>query len=91
MFKHEKMLFHPVAVEKPNPQYAAQRLLKCIFLCQTQVLTHLRLTIQNLFLLISSKTSLPCGREYIVDFSYVYDIILSNRRRWYAAEMPRAL
>ena len=23
MFKHEKMLFHPVAVEKPNPQYAA--------------------------------------------------------------------
>jgi len=22
MFKHEKMLFHPVAVEKPNPQYA---------------------------------------------------------------------
>ena len=23
MFKHEKMLFHPVAVEKPNPQYVA--------------------------------------------------------------------
>ena len=23
MFKHEKKLFHPVAVEKPNPQYAA--------------------------------------------------------------------
>ena len=23
IFKHEKMLFHPVAVEKPNPQYAA--------------------------------------------------------------------
>lgn len=23
MFKHEKQLFHPVAVEKPNPQYAA--------------------------------------------------------------------
>lgn len=23
MFKHEKMLFHPVAVEKPNAQYAA--------------------------------------------------------------------
>ena len=23
MFKHEKMLFQPVAVEKPNPQYAA--------------------------------------------------------------------
>ena len=23
MFKHEKMLFHPVAVEKANPQYAA--------------------------------------------------------------------
>ena len=23
MFKHEKMLFHPVSVEKPNPQYAA--------------------------------------------------------------------
>ena len=23
MFKHEKMLFHPVAVERPNPQYAA--------------------------------------------------------------------
>ena len=23
MFKHEKALFHPVAVEKPNPQYAA--------------------------------------------------------------------
>ena len=23
MFKHEKMLFHPVEVEKPNPQYAA--------------------------------------------------------------------
>ncbi len=22
MFKHEKMLFHPVAIEKPNPQYA---------------------------------------------------------------------
>ena len=22
MFKHEKQLFHPVAVEKPNPQYA---------------------------------------------------------------------
>ena len=22
MFKHEKPLFHPVAVEKPNPQYA---------------------------------------------------------------------
>lgn len=22
MFKHEKMLFHPVRVEKPNPQYA---------------------------------------------------------------------
>lgn len=22
MFKHEKVLFHPVAVEKPNPQYA---------------------------------------------------------------------
>lgn len=22
MFKHEKILFHPVAVEKPNPQYA---------------------------------------------------------------------
>lgn len=23
MFQHEKMLFHPVGVEKPNPQYAA--------------------------------------------------------------------
>lgn len=23
MFKHEKILFHPVSVEKPNPQYAA--------------------------------------------------------------------
>ncbi len=23
MFKHEKALFHPVAVERPNPQYAA--------------------------------------------------------------------
>lgn len=23
MFKHEKLLFHPVAVERPNPQYAA--------------------------------------------------------------------
>ncbi len=23
MFKHEKTLFHPVAIEKPNPQYAA--------------------------------------------------------------------
>ena len=23
MFKHEKVLFHPVSVEKPNPQYAA--------------------------------------------------------------------
>lgn len=23
MFRHEKKLFHPVAVEKPNPQYAA--------------------------------------------------------------------
>lgn len=23
MFKHEKMLFHPVEAEKPNPQYAA--------------------------------------------------------------------
>lgn len=23
MFKHEKMLFHPVQVERPNPQYAA--------------------------------------------------------------------
>ena len=23
MFKHEKMLFHPVGIEKPNPQYAA--------------------------------------------------------------------
>lgn len=23
MFKHEKLLFHPVQVEKPNPQYAA--------------------------------------------------------------------
>ena len=23
MFKHEKMLFHPVSVERPNPQYAA--------------------------------------------------------------------
>jgi len=23
MFKHEKMLFHPVQIEKPNPQYAA--------------------------------------------------------------------
>ncbi len=23
MFKHEKRLFHPVSVEKPNPQYAA--------------------------------------------------------------------
>ena len=23
MFKHEKQLFHPVGVEKPNPQYAA--------------------------------------------------------------------
>ena len=23
MFKHEKMLFHPVGVEKANPQYAA--------------------------------------------------------------------
>ncbi len=22
MFKHEKMLFHPVAIERPNPQYA---------------------------------------------------------------------
>ena len=22
MFKHEKQLFHPVGVEKPNPQYA---------------------------------------------------------------------
>ncbi len=22
MFKHEKMLFHPVGIEKPNPQYA---------------------------------------------------------------------
>ena len=23
MFKHEKILFHPVGVERPNPQYAA--------------------------------------------------------------------
>ena len=23
MFKHEKQLFHPVAVERTNPQYAA--------------------------------------------------------------------
>ena len=23
MFKHEKKLFHPVKVEKPNPYYAA--------------------------------------------------------------------
>lgn len=23
IFKHEKMLFHPVEIEKPNPQYAA--------------------------------------------------------------------
>ena len=23
MFKHEKQLFHPVTVEKPNPRYAA--------------------------------------------------------------------
>ena len=23
MFKHEKMYFHPVSIEKPNPQYAA--------------------------------------------------------------------
>ena len=23
MFKHEKILFHPVAVERPNAQYAA--------------------------------------------------------------------
>lgn len=23
LFKHEKLLFHPVSVEKPNPQYAA--------------------------------------------------------------------
>lgn len=23
MFKHEKMLFHPIRIEKPNPQYAA--------------------------------------------------------------------
>mgnify|MGYP000032347723 FL=1 len=23
MFKHEKQLFHPVAIEQPNPQYAA--------------------------------------------------------------------
>ena len=23
MFKHEKQLFHPVAVERPNPQFAA--------------------------------------------------------------------
>ena len=22
MFKHEKQLFHPVEIEKPNPQYA---------------------------------------------------------------------
>ncbi|MBQ8400441.1 MAG: manganese catalase family protein, partial [Clostridia bacterium] len=22
MFKHEKMLFHPVGIERPNPQYA---------------------------------------------------------------------
>ena len=22
MFKHEKLLFHPVEVERPNPQYA---------------------------------------------------------------------
>ena len=35
MFKHEKMLFHPVAVEKPNP-------LKCISQCQTLAQTHLQ-------------------------------------------------
>ena len=23
MFKHEKQLFHPVEIERPNPQYAA--------------------------------------------------------------------
>lgn len=23
MFKHEKQMFHPVTVERPNPQYAA--------------------------------------------------------------------
>ena len=23
LFKHEKILFHPVSVERPNPQYAA--------------------------------------------------------------------
>ena len=23
MFQHEKMLFHPISVERPNPQYAA--------------------------------------------------------------------
>lgn len=23
LFKHEKQLFHPVGIERPNPQYAA--------------------------------------------------------------------
>ena len=23
MFKHEKTLFHPISIKKPNPQYAA--------------------------------------------------------------------
>ena len=31
MFKHEKMLFHPVAVEKANPPYPAFTILMDTF------------------------------------------------------------
>ena len=55
MFKHEKMLFHPVAVEKANPQYAA--------LLQEQ-LSHMEMVAQTINLLNGHDVdaqSVPAG------------------------------
>ena len=48
MFKHEKTLFHPVEVEKPNPQ-------RRISPCRIPVPTHLPRVMPSLFLLSDSK------------------------------------
>lgn len=51
MFKHEKELFHPVGIERPNPQYAA--------LLQEQ------LGGKNVFFYVRSRSQCLCGQGCI--------------------------
>ena len=77
MFKHEKQLFHPVSVERPNPQYAAllqEQLgggngeLKSAMQYMSQSFRIQELKIKDLFLDIAAEELLEQGAQEILSF-----------------------